>query len=176
MEHPDQLPGTLLQRYQEVLGRDYERYRNHVYRVFYNCILLDADSGYATRYAIAAVFHDIGIWTDHTFDYLDPSVRQVKEYLQEAGYAEWSDEISLMISWHHKISPYKGPYEHSVETFRKADWIDVSLGALTFGAGRKNMRKNREKFPNRGFHWFLVRQTVKNFFRHPLNPVPVFRK
>jgi hypothetical protein len=176
MEHPAQLIESLLQRYREVLGSDRERYRNHVFRVFYNCIQLDDEDAYASRYAIAAVFHDIGIWTDHTFDYLDPSIRQVKEYLREAGRAELTDEISLMIAWHHKISPYKGRHERLVETFRKADWMDVSLGALTFGADRKSMKKNRERFPNRGFHWFLVKQTVKNFFRHPLNPVPVFRK
>ncbi|WP_346316113.1 HD domain-containing protein [Chitinophaga sp. YIM B06452] len=176
MEHPEQLIEMLLQRYRDALGRDYDRYKHHVYRVFYNCLLLDDENTHAMKYAIAAAFHDIGIWTDHTFDYLHPSIKQVKQYLREAGRTEITEEIAAMISWHHKISPYKGVYENSVEIFRKADWIDVSLGALSFGANRESINENRRKFPNRGFHWFLVRQTVKNFFRHPLNPVPVFRK
>lgn len=39
----------------------------------------------AEKYAIAAVFHDIGIWTNHTLDYLDPSAGQAKAYLTETG-------------------------------------------------------------------------------------------
>jgi hypothetical protein len=31
---------SLLQNFKQVIGEDYEKYRNHVYRVFLNCILI----------------------------------------------------------------------------------------------------------------------------------------
>lgn len=176
MGNPNQTVEQLLQRFAPVLGDDFEKYRNHVCRVFSNCLLLDGELANREKYAIAAVFHDIGIWTDGTFDYLAPSIGQVKVYLNETGRQHWAEEISRMIYWHHKLSQYKGEYRNTVETFRKADWMDVSLGFLTFGSDKQKVRRVRRKFPNAGFHLFLLKQSVKNFFKHPLNPIPVFKK
>ncbi len=60
------------------MGADYDKYKNHVYRVFLNCLLIDSEKNNEEKYAIASVFHDVGIWTNHTFDYLDPSIEQAK--------------------------------------------------------------------------------------------------
>lgn len=136
---------------------------------------MDNDKNNEKIYAIATVFHDIGIWTNSTFDYLDYSVEQVKIYLTEINKQEWTEEISLMIYWHHKMSKYKGNHQIIVENFRKADWIDLSLGLLTNGFNRKNIRANRREFPNLGFHIFLIKETVKNFFKHPFNPLPMYK-
>ncbi len=176
MGHSNQTIEQLLQRFKPVLGGDFEKYRNHVCRVFSNCMLMDGEAGNREKYAIAAVFHDIGIWTEGTFDYLAPSIEEVKIYLNETGRQDWTDEISKMIYWHHKLSQYKGPYKKTVENFRKADWIDVSLGLLTFGTDKHKIKESTAEFPNTGFHLFLIRQSVKNFFRHPLNPLPVFKR
>lgn len=176
MSYPHAVIEDVFQRFKPVIGVDYERYRNHVYRVFLNCLLLDIDKTNEEKYALAVVFHDIGIWTNHTIDYLEPSIAQAKIYLTETGKPDWIDEISLMIYWHHKISPYRGKYEKTVENFRKADWIDVSLGVLRFGLDQQKLRQNRNTLPNRGFHWFLTRQITKNFFGNPLNPLPMFTK
>lgn len=173
---PTETITNLLSPFKSLLGKDYERYNNHVSRVYLNCLVLDQDSVNHQRYAIAAVYHDIGIWTDHTFDYLAPSIKQVELFLEKNGKADLTKEISLMIYWHHKIKPYQGEYAKTVEVFRKADWIDVSLGLLSYGADKKTMASYRSQFPNRGFHFFLIKQTFKNFLKHPLNPVPVFKK
>lgn len=165
-----------MQAHQPVLGKDYERYRNHVLRVYLNCLLLDHSTENREKYAIAAVFHDIGIWTDHTFDYLEPSIAEAKKFLAVTGKSDWTDEISAMIYWHHKIKTYKGDFEKTAETFRKADWIDVSLGLFSYGGDKRTMAMYRSQFPNKGFHFFLVRQAAKNFLKHPLNPIPVFKK
>ena len=165
-----------MQRFKPVIGADYGRYKNHVYRVFINCLLIDNEKTNEEKYAVAAVFHDIGIWTNHTFDYLDPSIEQVKIYLTETGKQDWIDEIILMIYWHHKLSNYKGEHRNTVENFRKADWIDVSLALLTFGLDKQKIKETGRKIPNLGFHIFLIKETIKNFFKHPLNPVPVFKK
>ena len=163
-------------RYESALGKDFSKYRNHVYRVFSTCLLMDSNQGNQRKYAIAAVFHDIGIWTDHTFDYLYPSMEQVKAYLSEIENQEWTNEISAMIYWHHKLSRYKGEYEATVEVFRKADWIDVSLGILTFNVDKQSAKAIRKQFPNLGFHLFLIKQSLQNVLKHPLNPLPVFKK
>ena len=176
MNHTDPGIDSMLQRFRPVLAKDFEKYRNHVYRVFSNCLLIDNDASRREKYAIAAVFHDIGIWTDHTFDYLDPSITQAHIYLREVLMEEYRDEISEMIFWHHKLSRYTGVHEKTVETFRKADWIDVSLGLLRFGLDAQKISWTRKQFPNAGFHWFLVKQSAQNLFKHPLNPLPVFKK
>jgi hypothetical protein len=167
---------SLLQAFRESLGKDYEKYRNHVYRVFLNCLLIDADKSNEEKYAIAAVYHDIGIWTKHTIDYLAPSISEATAYLKNNGKTGWTEEIETMIYWHHKIKKYKGIHQITTEAFRKADWIDVSLGFIKYGVDRKMIKMNRQQFPNKGFHFFLVKKIVKNFFRHPLHPLPMFKK
>jgi hypothetical protein len=163
----------ILQLFRSSIAGDFEKYSNHVHRVFHNCCLIDPAN--ADKYAVAAVFHDIGIWTDHTIDYLDPSIRQAEMFLLESGQAAWTAEITAMIYWHHKTGKYTGAYSATVEVFRKADWIDVSLGLMNFGLKRSEIRKSGRRFPNRGFHWFLIRKIAANFFRHPRHPLPMFK-
>lgn len=167
----------LMQRHQVVIGKDYDRYKNHVYRVFLNCIMLDNNPENEEKYAIASVFHDIGIWTDRTIDYLKPSIIKAKKYLNEIGKLNWMYEITLMIDMHHKLSKYRGKYEATVEVFRKADWMDVSLGFLSFGVNKQSIKTNQKNYKNLGFHNFLIKVTTKNFLRHPFrNPLPMFKK
>lgn len=166
---------TLLQRFSDVMKQDREKYRNHVYRVFLNCLMLDPDVRNEEKYAVAAVFHDIGIWSDNTIDYLGPSIVQVEKYLREAGKEYWIEEMGQMIYWHHKTGTHKGNYSSTVETFRKADWIDVSLGLINFGLDRKKLQYYRNLFPNRGFHFFLLRKIARNLMKHPLRPLPMFK-
>lgn len=176
MAYANPLIEQLLDRYSDVLGIDELKYRNHVYRVFLNCLLLDCDPEHEEKYAVAAVFHDIGIWTDNTIDYLPPSIDQARLFLLEKGMDNWIEEITLMILWHHKVTAYIGPFLETVDNFRKADWIDVSLGLLRFGLDRDHIEDIREGLPNRGFHWFLTKRVLKNWVRHPLRPLPMFRR
>ena len=176
MEYSNRTIEDILSKFKSVIGSDYEKYKNHVYRVFLNCLLIDGGKNNEEKYAIASVFHDIGIWTDQTFDYLDPSIEQAKIYLTETNRTDWIEEISLIIYWHHKMSRYRGTHGEIVENFRKADWIDVSLALLTFKSDKKKINETRKRFPNLGFHMFLIKETIKNLFRHPLNPLPVFKK
>ena len=63
----------------------------------------------------------------------------------------------------------------SVETFRRADWIDVSNGMLRFGLPRAVVREVRRTFPDAGFHRRLLQLTLRRFRRHPLSPLPMMR-
>lgn len=176
MAYANPLIEKLLDRYTQVLGKDELKYRNHVYRVFLNCLLLDCDSEQEDKYAIAAVFHDIGIWTHNTVDYLPPSMEEATVYLLDNDKATWVDEVNLMIYWHHKTTAYTGRHVKTVESFRKADWIDVSLGLLSFGIDRDEIEAIRKGLPNRGFHLFLAKRVLKNWVRHPLKPLPMFKR
>jgi hypothetical protein len=167
--------GGLLLHYMEVIGADYRKYHHHVCRVVGNCLLIDGNESNRHKYVIAGVFHDIGIWTNHTIDYLAPSVSAAVSYLNQSNQAELISEVIEMINWHHKTTSYKGRFSDTVNCFRKADWIDVSLGTLSFGTDSRLVAMNRIRFPNCGFHAFLIRKLAVNFLKHPLSPLPMFR-
>jgi hypothetical protein len=166
----------ILQYYKEYLQKDFEKYRNHVYRVYLLCTTLDTNPGNKDKYVIASVFHDLGIWTNKTFDYLEPSISLANDYLSNQNKSEWQKEICLMIDMHHKMTHYSGEFEDTVEIFRKADWIDVSKGFIKFGLDNVKIRKITQQFPTKGFHRFLVKQTFINFLSHPFNPLPMFKR
>ncbi|MCB0651538.1 MAG: hypothetical protein KDC85_09715 [Saprospiraceae bacterium] len=167
---------SILSEYESILGNDFTAYRNHVYRIFNFSMILDDHPENISRYAIAASLHDLGIWTHKTFDYLEPTLNLTKNYLAGAGQQSLEAEILLMIDMHHKMSRYTGPFAQTVEAFRRADWIDVSMGLLKFGVSGEAHRKVKEAFPYKGFHRFLLRQTFKRFLSHPLDPLPMFKK
>lgn len=176
MQIKNNIIDDVLDRNKSVLGKQFEKYRNHVYRVFILCQELDTSQENIEKYAIAAVFHDLGIWTDGTFDYLEPSINQAKKYLIDNKKVEWVEEISLMIDMHHKRSKYRGPFEQTVEVFRRADWVDVTKGRMTFNINKEVIKKTIEAYPLLGFHRFLLLLTLKNFFKSPLNPLPMLKK
>lgn len=166
----------LLEAHAGNIGRDFAAYRNHVYRVVNLCAaMLPVDAAGLEKIAIAAAFHDMGIWTDRTFDYLQPSIRLAEAHLARSGNAMWSAEIAAMILEHHKLSPYRGTRFHLVEPFRRADWIDVSKGLRRFGLQRNVVREIFAAWPNAGFHRRLVQLSLQRWRSHPLSPLPMFR-
>lgn len=130
------------------------------------------DSG---RIAAAAAFHDIGIWTDGTFDYLEPSIRVAERELRQAGHGAWVEEVGQMILLHHRIRPVGSGLGPLVEPFRRADWVDVTLGALSFGVPRPVIADSYRQWPDNGFHWRLVELAGKRLLSHPLSPLPMIR-
>jgi hypothetical protein len=114
------------------------------------------------KIAVAAVLHDLGIWTKHTFDYIAPSVGIAREHLAARGRADWIPEIEAMIVNHHKITPSRANPQSLVESFRRADWIDVSRGLRRFGLPRMFIAAVDAAWPNAGFHRRLVQLTLAN--------------
>ncbi len=176
MQIKNEIIDSILAKNKKSLDPHFEIYNNHVYRVFLLCQTLDSNQENIDKYAIASAFHDLGIWTDHTFDYLEPSIAQALRYLTQINKKEWIDEIALMIDMHHKRSSYKGPFQKTVETFRRADWIDVTRGRLSFKVKKEVIQKTRDEYPILGFHKFLIFETLKHFLKSPLNPLPMFKK
>jgi hypothetical protein len=158
-----------------VLGDDFDAYRNHCYRVLNFTLGLAPAAGDArTRVEIACFFHDFGIWADATFDYLEPSATRALAYLGSTGRLAWGDEVRRMVTEHHRITSAASHGPH-VEAFRRADWADVSLGALRRGLPRGLVAEVRRAFPNRGFHRRLVALTLARARRHPLSPLPMIK-
>jgi predicted esterase len=71
-----------------------------------------------------------------------------------------------MIRAHHRIRRLKGAAVALMEPFRRADWIDVSLGVLSF----ERLRRVFAHWPNGGLP---ARLAFKRLRAHPLSPVPV---
>ena len=158
------------------LGHDLIAYRNHVYRVVNLCLAIVGDSRVELeKIAVAAVFHDLGIWTNHTFDYIAPSVTLAREHLAARGMADWIPEIEAMIVDHHKVTHSRANPHSLVESFRRADWIDVSRGLRRFGLPRTCIKAVAATWPSAGFHRRLVRLTIDRFWKHPLTPVPMVK-
>src|SRR5678816_3071087 len=80
---------AVLNDHASVLGDDFVAYRNHVYRVVNFCVAIAGGRDDLEKIAIAAAFHDLGIWTDRTFDYIAPSIARARTYLVERAREDW---------------------------------------------------------------------------------------
>ena len=80
-----------------------------------------------------------------------------------------------MIVDHHKITHSHAKPQSLVESFRRADWIDVTRGLRRFGLPRKFIAAVDAAWPNAGFHRRLVQLTIDRFLKHPLTPLPMVK-
>lgn len=166
----------ILENWKRVIGADFDGYRNHVVRMTSFCFALrNCNEEDRQKIVIAACFHDIGLWTARTLDYLPPSVPPALQYLTECGLDKWSKEITLMITEHHKLRPYYKDNSSLIELFRQGDLVDFSLGWVKFGLPNELIQKVKRQFPNAGFHKNLVKLAARWFIRHPFNPAPMMK-
>ena len=156
------------------LRDDFVGYRNHVYRVANLCVAIVGPRE-LEKIAVAAVFHDLGIWTDGTFDYIAPSIALAHDYLVARAREDWTAEIEGMIADHHKITSSTAAPDSLIEAFRRADWIDVTRGLRAFGIPRQFVARLFATWPSAGFHWRLLTLTLDRFRSHPLTPLPMVR-
>ena len=160
--------------YRSELGENFIPYRNHAYRV-YNFALTQLDANQELeKLSIASAFHDLGIWTNKTLDYLEPSAQLAREYCtkQNISFSD-ANEIEMMIRNHHKLSEV----ESSVlaEIFREADLIDLTFGFVPKGRKKEEIKLIKNLFPNKGFHLFLLKLFAKNLIKNPKHPFPIFK-
>ncbi|HLP52617.1 MAG TPA: HD domain-containing protein [Chitinophagales bacterium] len=165
---------TILTSHQSKLGDGFDMYHNHCCRVYtYAVVLSNANEDEQQQLAIASAFHDIGIWTHGTFDYLGPSVSLAMQYLADNKLLHWNTSVYEIIMNHHKLSRYNS--NHLAEAFRKADLVDLSLNLFTFGISQDQLKEANAQYPALGFHWFIAKQILRNIVTHPLNPLPIVR-
>lgn len=177
IERDLQLVEDILGAFKSDICGDFGAYRNHVYRVINLCYSLDEFSVIdKEKIQIAACFHDIGIWTEGTLDYLHPSVTVAAGYLAKNGKVAWVAEVSEMIEMHHRVRSCTDSMFPLVEPFRRADIADFSLGIIPMGISKALICRLKSEYPNSGFHKRLVQLGGHWFLRHPLNPLPMFRR
>lgn len=158
------------------LGSAAQPYLNHATRVFFLAKKLDSDNSLNDeKLAIACAFHDLGIWMENTWNYLEPSEKLCSNYLDSIAKSAWTDEILTMIAQHHKLLPYHGTFETSVELFRKADLIDFSGGLIRFGISKEEYRQLTGQFPFLAFHGILFKSFKHHFMKKPWNPFPMVK-
>ena len=164
----------ILNDFQKDLGNDFEQYRNHVYRVYNFALPHVTTTRNIETLSIAAAFHDLGIWTNKTFDYLKPSIELAKHFAANNHVkSDTIPEIEMMINEHHKLTRIKS--SAIAEIFRQADLVDLSLGLIRCGRKSKDIRMIRNSFPNKGFHFNLLILFLKNLLKNPLNPLPMYK-
>ena len=173
----------LMMGWRNALGADFDGYRHHVYRVvnlahaFYPGMSDDE----AQLLEVAAAFHDVGIWTHGTFDYLVPSADQACAYLAEnpdLGSGTLADKqhlVQTMIIEHHRVRSLPGLEMPLAEAFRRGDWTDVTFGVRRFGLPWARVREIQAVFPDEGFHRRLMELFWARVREAPLSPLPMLR-
>lgn len=165
---------SILISYKEDLGRYFEQYRNHVFRVYNLAIPFMSDNKDIEIISIASAFHDLGIWTNNTFDYIKPSIDLAKQFCISNNFdASEIIEIETIIENHHKLSKVKT--SKLAEILRQADLIDLTLGLIRKGRESKYIRVLKKTFPNKGFHLFLSWIFLKNLLKNPFKPLPMYK-
>ena len=165
----------ILQYYTRPLGADYNAYRNHVYRLYHLTLLYHRDDLTLTQadaLAVGAAFHDIGIWTHRTMDYLRPSMDLADQYMNQNHFVSHSIVRDVILN-HHRMSP--APSELS-EAFRRADTCDISCGIIKNGLPTRLYRQLVKEFPYLGFHRLIIGKMFLYAIRHPFRPFPLLVK
>ncbi|AZE49870.1 hypothetical protein C4K04_4205 [Pseudomonas chlororaphis] len=123
---------------------------------------------------IAATLHDLGIRTHGTLDHLAPSIQLARAFLAERGESQLAEQVSALIEQHHKLRPYRQAHAASIEAFRQADTIDISLDLLNFGLPRPFIREVQARDPDQ-VSTGCWRASARQLLRTPLRPLPMFR-
>jgi hypothetical protein len=165
----------ILSPYKVVLSKAYKPCLNHAIRVGCMAEQLSKSEFNKDKFSVACAFHDLGIWTEKTWDYLQPSEILATDYLAKTNQNDWNKEVMAMIHHHHKLSRYKGEYEETVELFRKADLIDFSYDLILFDISREWYSGLKQKYPTNGLHKELGWNFWKHFKSKPWNPFPMVR-
>lgn len=161
---------TLLTPFKDVIGDDFEGYRNHLYRVLtYTLHFLEGDEQHREVIETALVYHDISLWADKALAYVAPSSQRALEANQNNHWGHDPQLLHDLIFYHHKIFPFKGPNAKVVNAFRKADWIDATQGVIKKGMLVPHIEQVKAALPAVGFYDTLMRLGPElsggNFFK-----------
>lgn len=158
------------------LGAARVAYSGHAYRVLNYSRRILGTTREDEMLAVASAFHDIGIWTDGTFDYLPPSITHARAFVEERLPHLSTETVRDIIANHHVLRRIReGASASTVESFRLADRVDVSRGLLGAGLDAAFRREVTSAFPYAGFHGVLLRTALRWMLRHPLRPLPMLR-
>ena len=202
---PHPVIDPILDSFAEAIGEHRRIYRHHCLYVAHavRALVPESAAHHDRALGIAAAFHDLGLFTEGTIDYLEPSVTLAAAYCESEGYADLVPLVTRLIENHHKITPVRdggrsvsrlGPGVDSsgprtstsaargtsaeadlVDAFRRADWQFVMMGAYPGTLGWRAHRKLKRALPTPGFHRFIVGHSVRHMRTGARNPLPVLR-
>lgn len=153
------------------LGKDHLGYSGHCYRLLNYVRLMEISEEDMLLLEVTIAYHDLGIWTNKTMDYLEPSWQLAKAYVEKHQLDIDLNHLELIIKGHHKL----GVISNSplAEHLRKADQIDLSFGTISHGIDKVGAKQIRAMFPNHGFQMKVLRKVTAYAFCHPLKPFPM---
>jgi len=164
----------VLEANREAIGPLYPVWPTHSYRMLNICVAACPREP-VEKFAVAIAFHDLPAAIDGDLRYLDRAAALAATWLVEHGLGEWVAEVSAMIVNHHKIRPYTGPHAPTVDAFRRADWIDVSLGRWCGGQDKDLVARINRELPLKEGRRALTHIVLPYALRHPLKPLPMLR-
>ncbi|MGI5397043.1 hypothetical protein [Streptomyces sp. CA-251251] len=127
---------VILQQHRIALGADFHTYRHHVYRgLNYQLALLGWDRP-STTTQLAWAVHDLGMWKAGTFDYLGSSAGLARRHAPAKGRVDLPLALTMMATPHR----VRSVPDREVETFRRADLVDVLHGLPLTASGRVPVR------------------------------------
>ena len=168
---------SILKNYKQIIGNDYEAYRGHCHRI-YNYIVLMKRSAELTQQdnyilEIAIPFHDLGIWTAHTMDYLQPSFEAASTFVKQNKLDVDLFVLKTIIVNHHKLTFVKD--NKLAELLRKADMLDLSFGRLKSSLTKEELDCIKASFPYKGFQLVIFKKLMKHALKNITNPFPMLK-
>ena len=140
---------AVLDAHAGALGRDLTAYRHHVYRVVNLAAQFGSrDREWLEQAEVAGAFHDLGIWTAGTFDYLEPSVALARPTSPGPVARRGPPRSCKRFAITTRSPALRGPAGALAEPFRRADWTDVTLGWRRFGLPASVYAAIRARWPD----------------------------
>ena len=170
----NRLIDEVMDAFSPALGSARQAYAGHAHRVYNIACAVRGTEGENDELAIASAFHDLGIWSDDTFDYIEPSITRARDFLRDRGVSANAELIVELIRHHHRLRRVRSGLDPAlVEAFRQADLVDVTTGLYRAGLPRSFLRELSAAYPNAGFQRILLRTAGAWCLRHPLRPLPM---
>ncbi len=163
----------ILDQYQHELGNDFTKYRGHCYRILNYLLQLKVETHEIPILEIAIPFHDLGVWTHHTMDYLDVSSDLAKAYITANKLDIDAFLVEEIIVNHHKITPVN--HQTLAEKMRKADLIDLSMGIIKCGLSRPIVKQIIQEIPFASFQSIIFKKVAIHALKHIWNPLPMMK-
>jgi len=163
----------ILRNYSNVLGNHFPLYRGHCYRLLNYIIYMQRHQDNLELLGVAISFHDLGIWTHDTMDYLNPSFELAKTYVQDEDVDIFISDLEVMIKDHHKVTPLRkvAPAEY----LRKADLTDLSFGFIPGGVPQSFIKDMVGCWPYQGFQKMIFGKVLLHAVGNPLDPFPMLK-
>ena len=166
---------ALFEQHRGAFGRDHESYRGHVHRVLgLVAHQLDIPPAAARAVGVAAFHHDVGIWLDHTWDYLPCSTTRAVESLAPDD-RHLAPLVEAIIGEHHRLRRARGD-DPLAEAFRRADMADIYHPLAPVPArSRPRYAELVASYPYGRFRRMLLRAFLRGLRENPRRPMPMVK-